>query len=275
MVIADLFLAGIGAGLFAMALIPGFVPGMVIGILLVMAGAGFLLADLSRRQAAWRLLARPQSSWVSRGTIGNLSFAVLAAAHIVNLVIRSDNWTSLGAPWVAGQTGSMVLAILAGVAALFVASYTGFLLGNMRAIPLWNSAYIPALFLVSALLGGLGLVYLFPLNWNMLPWALSLMQDLGIVLVVIELFLLLAVIGLTHSATTRESVRLFTHGALRPHFMIGLFGIGLIVPLILLALVRVGAGSVVLMPAAGALLVIGMFLSRYIITKAGMHVSPV
>ena len=58
----------------------------------------------------------------------------------------------------------------------------------MSAMPLWNSAYIPVLFLVSALLGGLGVVYLFPLKWNVLPWALPLLQDLGIVLVIIELF---------------------------------------------------------------------------------------
>jgi uncharacterized membrane protein HdeD (DUF308 family) len=70
LVIVALFLTGMGAGLFLLALISGFVLGMVVGVILVLAGSLSLLADLSRRWAAWRSLARPQSSWVSRGTIG-------------------------------------------------------------------------------------------------------------------------------------------------------------------------------------------------------------
>jgi len=200
---------------------------------------------------------------------------VLAGAHIMGLAIQPNGWTSLGAPWVTGPAWLMVLGVLAGAAALFVASYTGFLLGSMRAIPLWNSPYTHTLFLVSALLGGLGAMYLFPLDWNMVPWALPFLQNLGIVLIIIELCILLALIGMTHSGTTGESVHLFTHGSLRSHFLVGQLGLGLIVPLIILVLVRAGVGSTVLMPIVGALLVIGMFLSRYTIAKAGIHVSPV
>jgi formate-dependent nitrite reductase membrane component NrfD len=274
-VIVDLFFVGVGAGLFTIALIPGFILGMIIGGGLVMAGGLVLIGDLPLRQNAWRLIARPKSSWMSRGVIGNLSFAVLAVAYIVNLVIQPGGLTLLGAPWVSGPVWLMVLGILAGVAGLFVASYTGFLLGNMRAIPFWNNSYTPALFLVSALLGGLGAMYLFPLDWKLLPWVLPILQDFGIILVVIELCILLSLIGVPHSETTRESIRKLTQGSLRPHFLIGLLGLGLIAPLIILVFVRTGVGSVALMPIVGALLLVGMFLSRYTILKAGIHVSPV
>jgi len=169
----------------------------------------------------------------------------------------------------------MVLGVVAGAAALFVASYPGFLLGGMRPIAFWNSAYIPALFVVSALLGGLGIVYLLPLNWEGLPWALPFLQNVSGWIVFFELLLLLCLILLTHPETTRESVRLLTHGSLRFHFFIGLLGLGLIFPLVLLALIFAGVSTVSLLPTAGGFLLLGVLLSRYIIVRAGIYVSPV
>jgi formate-dependent nitrite reductase membrane component NrfD len=69
LVIVALFLTGIEAGLFLLALIARFVLGMVAGVIFVLAGGLSVLADLSRHRAAWRLLARPQGPWMSRGTI--------------------------------------------------------------------------------------------------------------------------------------------------------------------------------------------------------------
>ncbi len=274
LMIIDLFLAGTGAALFLIALILGFVLGMVVGGGLVIAGALFLLADLHGRRASWRLLSHP-GSWVSRGTIGILSFAVLALVHILYLAIQPDGWTSLGAPWATGPAWLIVLGIISGLAALFVACYTGFLLGSMRSIPLGNSAYTPALFLVSALLGGLGVLYLLPLNWNNLPWSPAFLQNTGIVLVIFELFLLLSLAWLNHPETTGESIRLLTRGSLRFHFLIGMLGLGLIVPLVILVFASAGAATASLLPIAGVLLVIGMLLSRYTIVRAGIYASPV
>jgi uncharacterized membrane protein HdeD (DUF308 family) len=70
LLIVALFLTGIEAGLFFFALIPGFVLERVVGVTLVLAGSLSLMADLSRHWAAWRLVARHQSPWMGRGTIG-------------------------------------------------------------------------------------------------------------------------------------------------------------------------------------------------------------
>lgn len=279
LVIFALFFTGIGSGLFIISLVLGVVLGMVAGGVLVLVGGLFLMRDLSRPQAAWRLFSKPQNSWVTRGIIGIMGFALLALVHIVYLLIQPNGWASLGAPWIAGPAWVIVLGIVAGAAALFVATYPGFLLGNMRPISFWNGAYIPALFLVSALLGGLGIVYLLPLNLDSLPWAPPFLKYLGGGLVIIELFLLLGLIALSHPETTKESVRLFTHGWLRFHFYIGVLVVGVFLPLVIIGLVSVGVGEASLLPSLllidGLFHLVGVFVLRYIIFKASMYVSPV
>lgn len=274
LLILDFFLAGAGASSFAIALIMGFVPGMVIGGSLVLVGALILLVDLSRRRSLWRLVSRLKYSWLSRGTIGILVFTVLALVHISYLTLQPNGWASLGAPWLAGPVWVMVLGIVTGVVAIFVASYPGFLLGGMRRVPLWNSAYTPALFLVSALLGGLGIVYLSFSSWTELSWSLAFLENLGIGLVAAELFLLLSLLVI-HPETATASVRLLTHGSLRFHFFIGVLGLGLVIPLIILASVYADVGTASLLPIAGVFLLTGLFVLRYIIIRAGIYVSPV
>ncbi len=272
LVIGALFLTGTGSGLFLLALPAGFTLGMALGVILVGAGSLFLLADLSRYRAAWRMVARPQSSWVSRGVIGITSFIVLGFLHVAILANGPAGWFSLGSPWMTGPRWMMALGLLAGLAALFVAAYPGFVLGSMRSITFWNSAYIPALFLVSALMGGFGVLYLLPLNWQGLPWLPSL-KNLGLVLVIFELILISGLTWIALPGACRDSVNLLTRGSLQYHFYIGLLGLGLIVPLVLLGLVSLGAGIVSFLLIEGVLHIIGVFFLRYIILSAGVHGS--
>ncbi len=273
LVIVALFLTGTGSGLFLLSLFPGFVPGLVLGVVLVLAGSLFLFLDLSRRLAAWRLICRPQSSWVSRGVIGISCFAGFGFFHTLFLALQPNGWSSLGAPWAQGPGWMVVLGILAGLAAFFVAVYPGFLLGNMRSITFWNSAYIPALFLTSSLIGGFGVLYLLPFNWQGLPW-LPFLKSVGAGVVIFELILLLGLIWLSHPGTTRDSVNLLTHGSLRYHFLIGLIGLGLIVPLVLLGLLSLGMGVAYLMVIEGILHLSGVFFLRYVIVRAAVHAPP-
>jgi len=161
----------------------------------------------------------------------------------------------------------MALGFLAGIAALFVATYPGFLLGNMRSISFWNSAYIPALFLVSAMLGGFGVLYLLPLDWQGLPW-LPFIKNIGLVLVILELILVLSLTWMTLPGATGESVSLLTRGSLRFQFFVGLLGLGLVVPLVLLGLVSLGVGVVSFLLLEGVLHLTGVFFLRYIIISA-------
>jgi len=274
LVIGALFFTGIGSGLFLISLILGYVPGMLVGVILVFGGSLFLLRDLSRPLTAWRLFFGLKTSWVSRGIIGILSLAVLGIAHIISLVTQPDGWASLGRPWMYGPAWMIALGIVAGIAALFVASYPGFLLGNMRPISFWNSAYIPALFVTSALLGGLGILNLLPLNIENITWALPFLQSTGIAVAIFELLLLLGLILLAQNETTEKSIRLLTHGSLRFHFFIGVLVLGLIVPLVLQGFAFITAGLTSLLILEGVLHLFGVFVLRCIIFRASIYVSP-
>jgi formate-dependent nitrite reductase membrane component NrfD len=146
----------------------------------------------------------------------------------------------------------------------------------MHSIPFWKGAYTPALFLVSALLSGLGIVYLFPISWMELPWSLVFLKIFGTGIIVLGLFLLLSLFLVAHpDTTTGGSFRLITHGSLRFYFLVRVLSVGLIIPLIILSLVSLGAGTASLLPIAGVFLLFGLFLLRYIIVRGGIHVSPV
>ena len=53
------------------------------------------------------------------------------------------------------------LKALAGLAAVLVITYIGFMMNRVRGIPLWQSALLPALFFLTGILGGLGVLLVF------------------------------------------------------------------------------------------------------------------
>jgi len=275
MIVLALFFTGSGAGSFLFSLILGSAPRMLIGIILVFVGTLFLLADLSRPLIAWRVILRPRTAWISRGALGIMIFFVLSVLHLIVLSVRLGGWRYLGAPWAEGPAWVMVLGILAGAAALFVVAYPGFLLSSSRPIPFWNTPYLPVLFLISGLLCGLGEIYLIPPEWGGQTRGLTVLKSLSMGLIIFGLFLFLSLFLLVHPETTQESISLLGRGSLRKHYLLGVIGIGVIVPLILLTLVFEGSVSASLLNFAGICLLLGMLLLRYTILKAGIYTTPV
>ena len=70
------------------------------------------------------------------------------------------------------------------------------------------------------------------------------------------------------------SYDLLTHGSLRYHFLIGLIGLGIIVPLVLLGLLSLGMGMAYLMLIEGILHLSGVFFLRYVIVRAAVQAPP-
>ena len=274
LVILDFFLAGSGSGLFILSLIMGYPLGMAVALVLVLLGGSLLLVDLTRPTNAWRVIMRPQSSWLSRGTISIMVFTILGIVHIISLSTSAGGSMATVTTWANVPGWEKILAIISGLAAATVALYPGFLLGSMRGIPLWSSVLSPALFLSSALIAGLGVALLLPLGANSLR-ALIALQVAGIGFILLQFLLLLSLLFTAQVEATKTSVLRLTQGDLKTPFYLGLLLFGLIAPLGFLLISLATLGTTTLPLVSGILLLIGQLMLRHILVKAGIFVSPV
>jgi len=222
-----LFLAGMGAGALAVGaslhLIAGWeqvlLPAAVLGIVLVSAGSLFLVADLGRPLNFWKVLSNPASSMISIGAWILTLFLVVAAGFLL--------MANAGGPpgWIRSLSWASV------VLALATASYTGVLLGVVKARPFWNNPLLPVLFTVSALSTGSGALGLVDLFQGGAEFQLLGQAEMGFILLEsVMVFLYLAIMN--HSTVdAMRSVRLVVSGRLALPFWGGVVGLGLFVPL--------------------------------------------
>ena len=287
-----LFLAGLGAGAFVAATAVGRMApqakrtvraGRVIALGAVAVGLVLLMVDAKGGFLhPWRfaLLLGNVQSVMTWGVVFLAAFVVIAAVVVVRDLLKKS------VPFGLEATGCGF--------AIAVAMYTGVLLGVVKTFPLWNSAVLPFLFLVSAMSTGVCAVFLFARlvcpseveklaflervhGW--LPWVET-------VLVVALLFF----VGLSSEAGAASVVALLT-GQWALVFWLGFVVVGLALPLVLhLAQGRVGAGvrdacgaevhgvcpQVENGRACGAVsdvaTIVGGFLLRYLVVMAALPV---
>lgn len=287
-----LFLAGLGAGAFVAATAAGRMApqakrtvraGRVIALGAVAVGLVLLMVDAKGGFLhPWRfaLLLGNVQSVMTWGVVFLAALVVIAAVVVVRDLLKKS------VPFGLEATGCGF--------AIAVAMYTGVLLGVVKTFPLWNSAVLPFLFLVSAMSTGVCAVFLFARlvcpseveklaflervhGW--LPWVET-------VLVVALLFF----VGLSSEAGAASVVALLT-GQWALVFWLGFVVVGLALPLVLhLVQGRVGAGvrdacgaevhgvcpQVESGRACGAVsdvaTIVGGFLLRYLVVMAALPV---
>lgn len=287
-----LFLAGLGAGAFVAATAAGRMApqakrtvraGRVIALGAVAVGLVLLMVDAKGGFLhPWRfaLLLGNVQSVMTWGVVFLAAFVVIAAVVVVRDLLKKS------VPFGLEATGCGF--------AIAVAMYTGVLLGVVKTFPLWNSAVLPFLFLVSAMSTGVCAVFLFARlvcpneveklaflehvhGW--LPWVET-------VLVVALLFF----VGLSSEAGAASVAALLT-GQWALVFWLGFVVVGLALPLVLhLVQGRVGAGvrdacgaevhgacpQVENGRACGAVsdvaTIVGGFLLRYLVVMAALPV---
>lgn len=287
-----LFLAGLGAGAFVAATAVGRMApqakrtvraGRVIALGAVAVGLVLLMVDAKGGFLhPWRfaLLLGNVQSVMTWGVVFLAALVVIAAVVVVRDLLKKS------VPFGLEAAGCGF--------AIAVAMYTGVLLGVVKTFPLWNSAVLPFLFLVSAMSTGVCAVFLFARlvcpseveklaflervhGW--LPWVET-------VLVVALLFF----VGLSSEAGAASVVALLT-GQWALVFWLGFVVVGLALPLVLhLAQGRVGAGvrdacgaevhgvcpQVENGRACGAVsdvaTIVGGFLLRYLVVMAALPV---
>jgi formate-dependent nitrite reductase membrane component NrfD len=274
----------------------------LLGFMLLNVGMLALLLDLSHPLYVWAvyLTFEPLSpmSW------GSWVLLIVYGVLLVSALIRlPDAWPWLGrklpvlqrisdamvaSPALLRLLGwaSIVLGVILGI-------YTGILLNTMVARPLWNSAILGPLFLVSGLSAAAAMVHLAtrifpgrPAPQGMIGGAFaSMVQNLGpqppekrtvdsliradLAFLAIELVLIvLLVISLvTSSASHAEAARLILGGPYTGIFWLGVVAVGILLPLALQALELGHRVPHTVLPAL--LVLAGGFALRWVMVNAG------
>ena len=252
------FLGGISGGLYLVSLYFNNMPGIFIGWLLAILMGGLDMAHLSKRRRFWRMLLRPQTSWIARGFIFVILFIGFAAIQLA---------LSL---WLPGTATETIFKVLAGITAFAVTIYSGFVVSYVSAIKFWNSAIIPILFVISGILGGLAILLVLSLGDNYAQIAL-LQNILRVALVVYVLVIAIYLWSTAYAGSVaKSSVIWIVRGSIAPVFWVGVVSMGVIIPLAILFSTWISS-ALIIIAVAGVIL--GTLALRYVILKAGIY-SP-
>lgn len=269
-VAADLFLAGTGAGAYATGVLASFGGtewegiarmGVILGFPLVLLATFFLIMDLGVKTRALRVFINPGTSWITRGSFIISGFMTLAFLHFVLMV-----WPGQMA---ADAPLLRVLSVVNLLFSVLVMIYTGALLSASRAIAFWNTAMLPALFLLSAVATGTMAVAL------LAPGSVAPFERLSkvlLVLLILKTIMVVFYIQASHRTDeSRASAHLLLKGRLSGLFWFGLIVVGLLAPILLLILNVTTMHEVWLTRTAAILGLLGGFILRRLVLAAGVR----
>ncbi len=127
------------------------------------------------------------------------------------------------------------LVYIGAVTALVVAGYTGFLLGVVPTVPLWNNSLLPVLFTISGLSAGLSAVVLAGLLLDREHCQhMTFLKKIHLILSANELIVLFTMLTIVASggSSGAESVFMLLTGDYAIAFWIGVVAVGIVFPLI-------------------------------------------
>ena len=252
----------LGSGLYLLALYFNSLLGMLIGMLIIVVlKCGFHLAHLSHPTRFWRMALKPRTSWLARGFIFLALFIVSGTMHLVF------------SHWLPGTAWEAVFKVVAGIMAILVAAYTGFVMNYINGIPFWNSAFLPLLFVSFSVLSGLALVLgigLFGVDMHIVA---ATVVGIRLLLIVHALLLIIYLWSATYMGPTgKRSVKELIQGRVAPTFWLGVVLFGILIPLAIFILNSVKSGSSVsLLITGSSCVLIGVFSFNYCLLKAGLY----
>lgn len=242
-----------------------------IALVLLSGGMFALFLDLEHKLYFWRLFTTFQvtapMSW------GSWLLMIVYPALWVNTLIRIPEPFQGKVPifdrWSAALNQHPVLIKNIGVANMLLGTllgmYTGVLLSSLGARPLWNSALLWMLFLVSGLSAAAAFVHLISTD----AYERELLAKADNAFLTLELFVIGGFVSglLTNSRVHHEAVRLLLDGAYAPAFWVLVIGTGILLPLgIQLLAVN---HKVKHTPVAPLLVLAGGLALRFVIVYAG------
>jgi formate-dependent nitrite reductase membrane component NrfD len=255
------YFGSLGGGLYLVSLFYESLSGMILAWLIVgLLKGGAHLVDLGQPLRSWRMILRVRSSWISRGLIFVILFLGLSALQIVVFLLQPES------PWEA------VLRVFAAAAALSTCLYPGFTLSFVHAIPVWNSAVLPALFTTCGLLGGMGVLSMakvFGVDVDPVAVQRGSMVILGFTaLLLFSYCWATAYTGPPGKRALRDMIT----GKGRTAFWLGIVLLGMIMPMIMALISRSAGHGAALFLAGFGEVVCGLSVT-YVILRCGSY-SP-
>jgi formate-dependent nitrite reductase membrane component NrfD len=263
------FFIELGAGMFFIAsffieVFPALYAGWLICAIL---GGGFHLLFLGKPLRFWRIVFSPgwKTSWISRGLIFVVFFLSLGLIYIC-LILASVPAANL--------TG---LLVATNVFAFLTVIYGGFAMNYVNGIPLWNTALLPILYLISGLWGGAEVTLGIGLASGKMAVSLALEEWIRILLIGFTLLIPVYLISVRYTSLTGQaSVRTIVLGKWYSLFWVAVVAVGMLIPLAaVISSYTLGLEKTPMAFLYIAILcgLVGDLAMRYLILRCGMY-SP-
>ena len=274
LIILYFFLGGIAGGCYFVAVLMDFAGrpaerplarlGYLLAFPLVVVCGLLLIVDLGRPERFWHMLVQA-ATWrpmlktyspMSFGAWGLLVFGGFAFLSFLGALAGDDvrgGLARLRPPRLLGE----IIGVLGGIAGFFLASYTGVLLAVTNR-PIWSdTTVLGAVFLVSSASTSIALLLLLGSRRVVVVSGLRALARFDTIVLVLEL---LALIGLVVSLGSLARVWLNTWGVV---LVLGVVGLGIVVPLLLHARARTPLSAAARI--AAVLVLVGGFVLRVVI----------
>lgn len=244
-----------------------------VGFVLLSLGMFALFLDLEHKLYVWRVyttveLSSPMSwgSWILLAVYPALaaSFALHPPAALRVMIPGLDDLSL----WMARRRGlARAIGLTNIVLGVLLGTYTGILLSALGARPLWNSAILGILFLLSGMSSAAAFTHLVARDVG----EREMLARADNVFLAAELFVLvLFLVGLLSSTEAHiQAARLLVGGPFTGVFWVGVAGFGIIIPLVVQSLaVR---HRIIHTPIAPLLVIAGGLLLRFVFVLAGQY----
>ncbi|MEZ0290520.1 MAG: NrfD/PsrC family molybdoenzyme membrane anchor subunit [Sulfolobales archaeon] len=242
----------------------------------------FVVSDLTRPwnvfNAILRALATGTYNWSSWMALG----IVLLVIQLILLLIPTLHHAGLSRvrsfKWLSSIAESNFFLALLGFFGFLVTIYSGFLISQASGIPLWNTALIPVLWIVSGGVSAIALIEIFS-SLEVSDEHLESLRfsgvRIGLSIDVFELFVLLAFIYVSLTVVSLGAVlgaERIVFGELAPLTWIGVIGLGIVYPMIVgIYTIATKRHVRALIISAAILALIGSLLLRYIVLAGGVY----
>jgi formate-dependent nitrite reductase membrane component NrfD len=242
-----------------------------LSMVLLSAGMLALFFDLEYKTHVWRMYATFQIT--SPMSWGSWILVLVYPALFLNMLVRQPHWIQVRVPlferWSEQMhrhpVGIKTVGVVNMLLGALLGIYTGILLSSFGARPLWNSAVLGFLFLVSGLSAAAAFVHTFAPDRE----ERELLAKSDNAFLTIELFVLaLFLVGLITSTQVHQAAAmLLISGPYAPVFWVFVVGLGIVIPLLLQSLAV--THRVRHTPVPPLMVIVGGLILRFVIVAAG------